>query len=67
LVRRFAAYLNANGVDVPVIPVGLLSARKPRAVPFIYSQDDLDLAFRTSEGGFEPPTHLPVADGWHSQ
>jgi len=42
LVRRFAAYLNANGVDVPVIPNGLLPARKPRAVPFIYSQDDLD-------------------------
>jgi integrase len=41
-VRRFAAYLNANGVDVPVIPSGLLPARKPRAVPFIYSQDDLD-------------------------
>jgi integrase len=42
LVRRFAGYLNANGVDVPVIPAGLLPARKPRAVPFIYSQDDLD-------------------------
>ena len=42
LVRRFAAYLNATGVDVPVIPNGLLPARKPRAVPFIYSQDDLD-------------------------
>ena len=42
LVRRFAAYLNANGVDVPVIPSGLLPARKPRAVPFIYSQEDLD-------------------------
>jgi integrase len=42
LVRRFAAYLNANGVDVPVIPNGLLPARKPRAVPFIYSQDDID-------------------------
>lgn len=42
LVRRFAGYLNANGVDVPVIPGGLLPARKPRAVPFIYSQDDLD-------------------------
>jgi integrase len=42
LLRRFAAYLNANGVDVPVIPGGLLSARKPRAVPFIYSQDDLN-------------------------
>jgi integrase len=42
LVRRFAAYLNANGVDVPVVPTGLLSARKPRAIPFIYGQDDLD-------------------------
>lgn len=42
LVRRFAAYLNANDVEVPVIPRGLLAARKPRAVPFIYSQDDLD-------------------------
>lgn len=42
LVRRFAGYLNANDVDVPVIPAGLLQARKPRAVPFIYSQDDLD-------------------------
>jgi len=42
LVRRFAAYLNANGVEVPVIPNGLLRVRKPRAVPFIYSQDDLD-------------------------
>lgn len=42
LVRRFAGYLNANDVDVPVIPTGLLPARKPRAVPFIYSQDDLD-------------------------
>ena len=42
LVRRFAGYLNANGVDVPIIPSGLLPARKPRAVPFIYSQDDVD-------------------------
>jgi len=29
LVRRFAAYLHANDVDVPVIPSGLLAARKP--------------------------------------
>jgi integrase len=42
LVRRFTSYLNANGVDVPVIPTGLLPARKPRAVPFIYSQEDVD-------------------------
>ena len=42
LVRRFAAYLNANDVDVPVIPSRLLPARKPRAVPFIYSQQDID-------------------------
>jgi integrase len=47
LVRRFAAYLNADGVDVPVIPSGLLPARKPRAVPFIYSQDDLDALLAT--------------------
>lgn len=42
LVRRFAGYLHANGVDVPVIPASLLPAKKPRAVPFIYSQDDID-------------------------
>jgi integrase len=42
LVRRFAAHLNAEGVDVPVIPVGLLPAKKPRAVPFIYSQAEVD-------------------------
>lgn len=42
LVRRFAGYLNANDVVVPVIPSGLLPARKPRAVPYIYSQEDLD-------------------------
>ncbi|MGW4340966.1 tyrosine-type recombinase/integrase [Rhodococcus koreensis] len=42
LVRRFAAHLNANGVDVPIIPHGLLPAKKPRAVPYIYSQGDVD-------------------------
>lgn len=45
LVRRFTGYLYANDVDVPVIPTGLLPARKPRAVPFIYSPDDLDALF----------------------
>lgn len=42
LVRSFAAYLNANDAEVPVIPSGLLATRKPRAVPFIYSQRDID-------------------------
>lgn len=42
LVRRFAAYLHATGVNTPVIPRGLLPARKPRAVPYIYSQQDID-------------------------
>ena len=42
LVRRFAGYLNAHGADVPVIPGGLLAAKKPRAVPYIYSQHDVD-------------------------
>ena len=49
LVRRFAGYLNAVGVDVPVIPAGLLPARKPRAVPFIYSQGDIDALLAACE------------------
>jgi integrase len=52
LVRRFAAYLNANDVDVPVIPNGLLPAKKPRAVPFIYSQDDVDALLAACDSEF---------------
>lgn len=52
LVRRFAAYLNANGVDIPVIPNGLLPARKPRAVPYIYSQDDIDALIASCDTEF---------------
>lgn len=52
LVRRFAAYLHANGVDVPVIPAGLLPAKKPRAVPFIYTQDDIDALLVACETEF---------------
>lgn len=52
LVRQFAGYLNATGVDVPVIPRGLLSAKKPRAVPFIYSQQDLDALLAACDSEF---------------
>lgn len=52
LVRRFAAYLNANDVDVPVIPKGLLAARKPRAVPFIYSQQNIDALLAVCDSEF---------------
>ena len=52
LVRRFAAYINANGVEVPIIPGGLLPARKPRAVPFIYSQDDVDALLAACQAEF---------------
>lgn len=41
-VRPFAAWLNASGADVPVIPAALLPTRTTRRIPFIYSQDDLD-------------------------
>lgn len=41
-VRPFAAYLNASGVNVPVIPSGLLPACTTRREPFIYSQPELD-------------------------
>lgn len=42
VLRPFAAYLNACGADVPVIPRALLPAATTRATPFIYSQADLD-------------------------
>lgn len=41
-VRPFAAWLGANGVDVPVIPTALLPTRGTRRTPYIYSQTDLD-------------------------
>ena len=41
-VRPFAAYLNAAGAQVPIIPTGLLPARTTRCAPYIYSQSDLD-------------------------
>jgi integrase len=41
-VRPFAAYLNAAGTEVPIIPKGLLPARTTRCAPYIYSQSDLE-------------------------
>lgn len=52
LVRRFAAYLHATGMEVPVIPSGLLPATKPRAMPFIYSQDDVDALLAACDSEF---------------
>jgi len=42
VLRPFAAYLNACGADVPLIPRALLPKVTTRATPFIYSQADLD-------------------------
>lgn len=41
-VSPFAAWLNACGADVPVIPAALLPAATTRRAPFIYSQTQLD-------------------------
>lgn len=41
-VRPFAAWLNARGADIPLIPTGLLPVTTTRREPFIYSQTDLD-------------------------
>jgi integrase len=41
-VRPFAAYLNAAGNQVPIIPKALLPTRTTRCTPFIYSQSDVD-------------------------
>lgn len=40
--RPFAAWLNASGADVPVIPAALLPTRTTRRRPFICSPNDLD-------------------------
>ncbi|WP_114906521.1 tyrosine-type recombinase/integrase [Ornithinimicrobium murale] len=41
-VRPFAAYLNACGRNVPLVPRSLLPRATTRATPFIYSQADVD-------------------------
>lgn len=58
-VRTFAAYLHASGVPVQVPPRGLLPAGTCRAVPYIYSQADLDALLATCPVVF---THGFVAD-----
>ena len=52
-MTRPAVYLNANGVEVPIIPSGLLPAKKPRAVPFIYSQTDIDALLAACDTEFD--------------
>ncbi|MGH9249412.1 MAG: tyrosine-type recombinase/integrase [Acidimicrobiales bacterium] len=42
VLRPFAAYLNAAGAGVPVIPRALLPSPSTRTTPFIYSQADLE-------------------------
>lgn len=41
-VRPFAAWLNARGADIPVLPATLLPVLTTRREPFVYSQSDLD-------------------------
>lgn len=41
-IRPFAAWLNARGEDIPLIPKGLLPTPTTRRIPYIYSQTDLD-------------------------
>lgn len=41
-VRPFAAWLNARGKDIPVIPARILPGGTTRRTPFIYTQDNLD-------------------------
>ena len=42
----FAAYLHTLDAAVPVVPSGLLSGRGRRAVPYLYSDDDLAALLR---------------------
>ncbi len=51
-VRPFAAWLNASGAEVPIIPAALLPATTTRRAPFIYSQADLDRLLGACPGFF---------------
>jgi integrase len=53
VLRPFAAYLNACGREVPVIPRALLPRVTTRATPFIYSQADLDALIGACPAVFE--------------
>jgi hypothetical protein len=49
LVRSFAAYLRTLDVTAPVVSPGLLPGRGPRAVPHLYSDEDLAALLREAE------------------
>jgi integrase len=49
VVRSFAAYLHTLDPTVPVPPTGLLPGRGRRAVPYLYSDEDVAALFRETE------------------
>lgn len=49
VVRSFAAYLHTLDPTVPVVPPGLLPGRGRRAVPYLYSEEDLAALLRKAE------------------
>jgi integrase len=49
VVRSFAAYLHALDPAVPLVPPGLLPGRGRRAVPYLYSDEDLAALLRQTE------------------
>lgn len=54
-VRPFAAWLNARGAQIPLIPAALLPGRTTRREPFIYSQADLDRLLAGCQDVFANP------------
>jgi integrase/recombinase XerD len=48
-VRRFARYLHAADPDVQVPPAGLLTGRSRRAVPFLYSDEQIAALIAAAE------------------
>lgn len=49
VVRSFAAYLHTLDPSVPVVPAGLLPGRGRRAVPYLYSDEDLAALLRQTQ------------------
>jgi integrase len=56
VVRGFARHLSAFDPDTEIPPVGLLEARNRRAVPYLYSKDEV-AALLAATGSLRPTLH----------
>jgi integrase/recombinase XerD len=63
VVRGFARYLQAFGPATEVPPTGLLDARAPRAVPYLFSDQDV-AALSAAARCLKPSLRRSTPIGW---